>query len=496
MMLSTILLLTPTPLVPSLLLETTVTSVPGDSDIAAKIQEAGKSVDALWSLAETLEGDEAEADREKVYARIIELDSDHEGARKGLRHHAYDGHWYTTYAELSKVKRAEAKKMLEEHGLVRFEEDWVAPEEVPFRRMGWTQDERGSWVSASAAKRSEEEAKLLAEGWQQQNLTWIHPDDFDKWRDGLWKCGDEWLTLEDANAYHSKPETCWRFPGEYFVVNSTLDHDSLRWAGWYADQTYRDLVKVFGLKPDGKPELWVYSNVGEYNAFAAGDPTNGVAPAEIDGYSSLHYAFFAEAHFEPTESMREFKGMGVAFWDRTDPNLDPYGQHAVRHAAAQSYIEAIDPSWETVSVACANPNTNMASATFWGEKHTPRWLRYGAAAYAERFFRDENVQEGGNPWWARDWAIGNLKEGGIRPFDEIFAFNLSLNDIPGSGSMIQEAGLLVSFMLDGDSTEVRNAHQAFKAALRKGEGVDEAVHALERTLVENRNSLLEYASLQ
>ena len=50
-----------------------------------------------------------------------------------------------------------------------------------------------------------------------------------------------------------------------------------------------------------------------------------------------------------TNLIAQFRGAGVCYWDTLTESLAPYGQHAVRHAAAQSYVEAIDPSWNAVS---------------------------------------------------------------------------------------------------------------------------------------------------
>ena len=58
----------------------------------------------------------------------------------------------------------------------------------------------------------------------------------------------------------------------------------------------------------------------------------------------MHYAYFADAWF--TES--GFMGAGVTYWDASDPNGAAYGNHAVRHAAGQAFVEALDPSPKTV----------------------------------------------------------------------------------------------------------------------------------------------------
>jgi len=184
-------------------------------------------------------------------------------------------------------------------------------------------------------------------------------------------------------------------------------------------------------------------------------------------------------------------GTGVAYWDTKDATLNAFGKHAVRHAAGLAYIEAIDASWLAISEAIV-AQSQVDPATFWGEKKIPRWMRYGAASYVERYYEDKDVQA--DPWQVRKWAVTNLMAGGgLRKLDDIFAMELSLEDIEGSTRMIHEAGLLVSFMLDGGCEKVVEAHQAFKEVLMKGEDTAEAVEELQKVLKKNEKDLKKYA---
>lgn len=464
-------------------------------DHLEKIAAAGADVARLWELSRSFDGDQTREEQRAVLARILEVDPDHEGARKGLRHHRYDGRWFETYAELSRYRRAEDARMLAEHGLVRFRDQWILPRDVPFARMGWVREEGGQWTSPVRLTARAREAERTAEGWQQQDLTWVHPDDFDKWREGLWKCGDRWLTVEEADRFHSQLGQWWELAGEHYVALGTLDRGGMEWARHYADNTWADLVRLFGLTPRERPELLVLREVDQYNTFAGGDPNAGVDPTESTGHSSVHYAYFAEAWFDQQEDRGVYRGSGVCYWDRSDEQLSPFGRHAVRHAAAQSFVEGIDPSWETVSLILTGGEPFQGEA-FWGEKRVPRWLRYGACAYVERYFRDPDVGEDGNPWWTRDWSIGNIvSQGGLGELEAIFAFQLDSNDIEGSRKRINESGLLVSFILDGGCAPVIEKHRAFKQALREDGDAAEAAEALQQAVLENRGSLMRYAGL-
>ena len=471
-----------------------------DEEVEKRIAEAGEDVAKLLELANTYdEADDGEAER-LVYRRILEIDSEHEAAHKALRHHLYDGKWFVSYAQLSKYRREEAKRMKEEFGMVRFNDEWVPEVDLPYLRMGWVKDENDSWVSQHKLDRIKKVAELTEAGWQLQgDLTWVSPDEVGKWEEGLWKVGEEWMSKEEANTYHAQLGHWWEVPSEagHFIGYSTCDRDTVAWVNWYADQTYDDLVRAVGLEPEEPPVFVCLSSVDQYNEFAAGSQANQLPPSEIDGFSSLHYSFFAESFFDITVSPPEYKGCGVAYWDIADANLKPYGLHSIRHAAAHSYLEAVDPSWNAVSQIVSHPGGGQASTDgFWAEKKIPRWLRYGLASYAERYFRDATVDQNGNPWWARDWALSNLgRQGDLDPLDHIFTFRLDLNDIPASTRLIHEAGLVVAFVLDGECQPVNDAHMAFKAALKSGQDAPAAVTALQVAIQENQGALEAFAEI-
>jgi hypothetical protein len=58
---------------------------------------------------------------------------------------------------------------------------------------------------------------------------------------------------------------------------------------------------------------------------------------------------------------------------------------------------------------------------------------------------------------------------------------------------IHEAGLLVSFLLDGDCEPVSAAHEALKQAFAAGEDTAEQVQALQQALVDHLDELKAYA---
>ncbi len=475
----------------------------GDPEFDKKLAACGTDVAQLWALHEACAA-EGKKDLSKLaLKKILEVDPNHEGAHKALQHRLYDGKWFESYSALSKYRRDEEKRMLEEHGKVRYGEGWAKPEDVPYLRMGWAKDERsGRWSDPNEVARLAEEARLKSEGYEQRDdLTWIAPADVDKWKQGLWQCGEEWLDLDKANAYHASVMHPWRLTGaeDRFITMGTIPRAAdgrgpLDYARWWANLAYPDLVRALGVEPTEKPSFLVLNSLQQYNTFAAGDQAQGLPATEISGCSSVHYSYFAEAWFLPgVGETPRYNGAGVGYYAVDDPALRPFGQYSVRHAAAHSFMEAIDPSWDTISQAVTNPQA-LQVQTFWQEKKIPKWLRYGIASYCERFCKDPAPQEGGDPWAFRAWALQNLRAGGeLDPLEQIFLMNLDANDPAGSVRRIHEAGLLVSFILDGECQPVKQAHEAFKAALSEGKGTTEAAQALQKALEANLAELKAFA---
>jgi len=478
----------------------------GAADVDAQIAAAGEDVSKLMELAKTFSSGGDRDAAKKVYERVIEIDPNHEEAHKALRHHFYDNQWFTSYAELSKYRREETAKM-KEKGLVRWKDEWVAEADKPYLDMGWVKGENGKWADPVAAARDKQVAEWKAKGYQYRadDSSWVAPEDMAHWNASLWKCGDEWVDMEKANAYHSQIGQWWQKDGEHFVAWSTCDWEGANYAAWYADQIYPDMVRLFGVQPTKKPHFVVLNSLDQYNQAAGGNPP--LLP-ETEGISSVHGAYFADGFIVPDQATGAFQylGCGVSWWDRAG-DMKLWGPYWLRWAAAQSYCEAIDPSWNAISefIAAATGGGQPSANNFWSEKLIPRWMRYGAASYAERFLKDPQAGDGGNPWAIREGSFAKIKEnGGMHKVEDIFAFAIDLNDPDNTSRLYQGAGRVVAYLLDGadGDKKLREKHSAFKATLKamlSGGGdrkdYDKAVDALQKELAKSERDIKKYADL-
>ncbi len=386
-------------------------------------------------------------------------------------------------------------------GLARFKDEWVPEAELPFLNMGWTKDEKGVFQNPVRLARAKQSADWTAAGYEfrPDDNSWIAPDDREKWAAKLWKCGEEWVDMAKANEYHAKPEHTWELAGEHFEVETTMDWEGAYSARWHADKIWPELVRIFGVQPTEKPHVVVLSSLEQYNLVAGNTP---LLP-EFEGYSSLHGAYFADLYFDDEAKPPQFLGCGVSYWVRKDSKGEIWGPLWLRWAAGQSFVDAIDPSWGAIGDRIGGAGTveNAAFATaFWAEKKIPRWLRYGAASYVERFEKDPLAAEGADPWPLRTFAFGEIKKsGGLRKIDDVFTFALDIKDIPGSSRLYHEAGLVVAYLMDGAPAdkELAEKHAAFKTALKAGKKADvtTAVTALQKALVKHDKDIRKFAGL-
>ncbi|MBI5285438.1 MAG: hypothetical protein HY874_10130 [Chloroflexi bacterium] len=500
-LLLTSLALPPSP--PASLAPNSAALVAQEPTLDAKIAAAGKDVAKLLELADACAKAGKEDDARKVFRKVLEADAKNETAHKGLRHQLYDGKWFESLTELAKYKREEAARM-KVKGLARFGEQWVPEAELPFLQMGWAKDDKGAFVDPFEVAKAKQNAELEAAGskYRADDDSWVAPADFDQWEKLLWKCGDEWVDMAKANEYHAKLEHTWDLASDHFVVSTTCDWDGGNLARWHAEKAYPELVRLFGTAPKGKLPFVVLNSLAQYNEVAGNTP---LFP-EADGFSSLHGAYFADLLFDNSTKPPRFLGCGVSYWDRKDAKVAAWGPFWARWAAAQSFVDAIDPSWSVIGERVAAATTGGAPAGapdfapgFWAEKKIPRWLRYGAAAYVECFMKNPEAPEGADPWTIRAGAFADVKKaGGLRKLDEVFAFKLELKDTPGSMRLYQEVGVIVSYLLDGaPSKDLAAKLEAFQAALKTGKKADvtKAADALEKALVKSDKDLRKFAGL-
>jgi hypothetical protein len=268
------------------------------------------------------------------------------------------------------------------------------------------------------------------------------------------------------------------------VAEQALDH---------MGRALEDCVKALGAEARLPLPVFLARDEEQYDRLAFGDPDGRRAPTDLTQNYLVHHAYFASAWYRQQKKGAVFQGMGVGVWDPLVPGGDAYGVHSARLAAAYSYVEALDPSPKAVRKAQnGGPRDDYAEA-YEAEKRLPAWLRHGTAVYAERFFRDRYVAEGGDPWWAVKWSRQALEQrGGLRNLSQVFAFVLDPEFRDDGQRRLLEAGAVVSFVVDGGNAAVGAAHTALKRAMTTGSLRSEHVEKLVATLLASEAELRQF----
>lgn len=445
-----------------------------------RLKEAGDDVDALWSVHEWCDSNGMRSEARKVARKILKLDEFHPKAHEALGHVRYDGKWFNSEKELEKYKQAEEERIAKEQGLVRWEDQWVDPGDVPFLERGLVRAPDGSWVSP-------EDLEKMQQGWLRQDLVWVPPAEASKIEAGLWKCGDEWLSLEEANRYHSRPSRWWVIPSDHYVLHTSCDRAVAEQAIDQIEYAFRDLVRLYGVVPKVRLNVALFRSLDQYNQFASEDDL---------GTSGLYGAYFPVNWIDWEK--RVFHAGGMGYWDASSDAGNLWGPLFVRHAAGLSFSQAVDPSPKTLSkFAKSRTGAPLDVESFLKEKSLPSWLTFGAATYVSRYWTD--LRPGQDPDGMRKWSVSMISQaGGLSSLETIFDSAPVVRDEASaerSRKWLNEAGLVVAFILDGDVPEVKQAHQALKAALKAGKGTEREIRELEKTVQKQEDELKAFAGL-
>ena len=339
--------------------------------------------------------------------------------------------------------------------------------------------ESGEWLTTAERKR-------LAAGWVRQDLTWIPPNEAHRVDQGLWKVDGAWVDLASADRRRSRLGSQWTIPGARVRLHATCDRAVALGAREHMELALEDMRKVLGADPPLPLDVALYRIEEQFDRFAFGEPDGRRPPAHVGREHTIHNGFFAESWFPGGA----FAGMGVGLWDSDYPHGDAYGVHSARFALGLSYVDALDPSPKATR---RGPSATHLD-TFEEEKSLPRWLRWGAAVYAERYYEDSTVPPGGDPWWTRRWSLENLGTPG--PLAETLAFEVDPDERERAQALLLEAGLVVSFMVDGDCEPVRMAHATLKQDLVERRLRRKTLTTLVEVLLANEDALRAFAELE
>ena len=449
-----------------------------------RFAEAGDDIEKLWQVHNYCVTYNLSSQDRKVLRAIIDLDPDHKQAREASGHIFFDDQWFKSekkyLAHKAKLEEKEAKAA----GLVKYKGEWVHPDDVEKIKAGLRKTEDGQWVS-------EELYERISKGFILHDLMWISPEEVAEADAGKFKCGEEWLELAEANKYHRLTDRFWKIPSfdDRFHIYATTDREVAIKALDQASEIIPDVVRILGKVPSEPVVFALLRSAKQYGTFAAGDSALDVQPTELRGLSSIHGAYFAEVWFNENS---DHMGAGVGYWDASSDAGNSFGKLFARHAAALSIVEALDPSPKAMEVTKKKRDFDIEA--FLDEKKLPDWLRFGTASYCERYYLDK--ARNADPVALRKWSVANIKSrGAFDSLSTIFKMKLSVDDPDQSGKLLNEAGLVVAFLIDGENAAVKEKHAAFKIAFRNGGSIEKEIRALEAALLDAEADLRKFGEV-
>ncbi len=448
-------------------------------------KEAAGDVDKLWALYDWCGAYGMKAESRSALRAIIKLEEGNRKARELLGHIEYDGKWFDSQKKVDDFKQKQLEAEAKASGKVIHKGELVDPADLPFLQKGLIRDASGKWVDLESQKK-------LAEGWVRQDLTWIPPAEKENIGKGLWKCGDKWLSIAEADSYHSEVGSWWVIASERFVIYSTCPRKVTEQALDQCEVAYRDLMRIYGTVPSLAVPVVLLNSTDQYGLFARGEAGN--THPDPNGRSSAHGAFMAESYTDFLSAGQTLPG--IAYWDSSSKDGSLWGPIFVRHAAGQSFGEALDPSPKAVAKLLKGEGANSYGEAFWAEKQIPQWFRYGAATYVSRYAANPRAAAGEDPYTNRAWSVSNItRVGGLDPLDRVFKFEIGPTNPDESSKLINESGLLLAFALDGKCVDVQTRLGALKEAIKNKKDIGTAGQALADELKKNESKLRTFAAL-
>lgn len=465
-------------------------SAPEDTELAQQLSQAGRDAERLWAVYQSCMKSGRNAAAPSVLRSILRSAPDHAGAREALGHVRGKDAWFPSQEALERYERSQDPEVAKARNYSPIKGVWMHPEESAFPAKGWTKDqESGLWTSLDDRRR-------LDAGWVRQDLEWIAPAEAQKVDLCLRKVQGEWLDAKSADRRRARIDNMWDIPGPQVVLHTTVDREVALRAQRDMERACDDMRRVFGAEPLLPIHVTLLRDEEQYDRFAFGDPDGRRRGTHSARLHAVHTAFFAESWLQRVDGELAFRGMGVGYWDPEIPNGHLYGVHSARLAAGLSYADALDPSPKAVRRALSKDTGGDYVAAYEAEKRLPAWLRYGGAVYAERYFKDAYAGADRDAWWPRAWSLDNLKtRGGVRPLDDVFAFKLDPDKRDDSLKLLIEAGLLVSFAVDGECAPVSAALAELQRALASSRLRPSITTALVDAIKANEAQLRTFAGL-
>jgi len=416
--------------------------------LRSMIAQAKNDTDKLFEAATFAKDHNFNADYKNLIKKILRIDKDHARANAAMGRVKFDGQWISQ-ADYKKRLAAKMEAEFKAAGKVKINEVWVDKEQVEDAKKGVFHHD-GQLVNKW-------EMQQFQAGKVRHPRTgrFIEASDLEKANEGLVPLDDgRWVTVTDADRFHSDKSRPWVLRTKYCYIISTVPLAELEKTAAMIDVAAGSALKVFGgaaPPPSRIAAIRIAKTTEDYQEIGkeigTGDDVFGVYIAGGNGADSAQT-------IDGSDSRLVIMNYG-------EPRARPYfARHAAGLAMCCSFLPA-----EGDDVAA--------------------WFLRGVAAYAS-----QHLGPGDSKWYAQQ----QQKKGGLSNLQEWFgdfkvSIDVSADAVDGN---IFQAGLLIAFCLKGGDKQATDALLKVRRACTEGGKAGPAVEGLQKVLTARQAGVKAY----
>jgi hypothetical protein len=395
-------------------------------ELRTKEAAAKQDTDALFQVGKWAEDKGLSAESKRIYLVILKLKPANEAANKALGNELFEGKWLAGKdAAIARKKALEAE--FKAKGMVEVGGVYVGKDEVADAKRGVFHFE-GNLVTR-------EELQAFGAGKVRHPVTGmiIEPKFLEEAKARKFPIGTEgrWADEKDADAFHNQLEKPWFVRSRYCTLIGTFPVSKMEELKAIADSGVERAWLLMGKQlphPANRPVILIAATDDEFKEYGTkfGDETSAFG-AFLAGDSERQVKFKLEYQGETRPAICNLLHKA-------------WGPYYLRHAAGLAYASGL----------AEDAGTEL-----------PLWLLHAFGGYASRFDSSND---------AGSFAEQHLAKGGVKDLKawlNSFALNGEMEPKELDYNVFQ-AGLLLSFIADGDEPKLKEAMKEVSDAITSG----------------------------
>ena len=411
-------------------------------------KDAKKDPEALFAAAQFAAQKGLANDAKRLYAAILKIAPDHEGANAGLGNEQVDGKWLPAKEAAAARKKAMAAEYSAK-GFVEVDGVWVDKAEVDDAKRGIFRHD-GELVT-----KEEKLALMAGKVRHPETGELIDARNLEKAQNRYFPIGNDgrWVDENEANKFHADLAKPWVVRSSFCTLLTTLEIGKVEAVKREADRGYEAILEVFGgvhPKPTHRPVVILALTDDEFRQ---------LGQAFSDGTDASGAFLMGEEGRIRVPGLGEVRG-GITHYPK---DLGPY---YLRHAVALAFTHGV-ASEHGVEL--------------------PSWFQQGLGSLARYFMNESDAG-----WFAKPLA----QKGGARNLKGFFAGFAISGDMESTdiSATLYQAGLMIAYARRSGDEQAKALLQDVVdvATGKKKGGIEKPIKALEAHLIASEAAIGTY----